>query len=123
QIRAAGREEAGVQPTFRGQARARAGPAERLRHAGDEADLAAAVAITPAFGHLAAVVGRDRFDRQDRVDPRGDLAAADDLVELPAVGGADIHEFDEPQDMTGAAKAPGHRFDLVVVDAFLDDHV
>src|SRR5205085_8749297 len=49
QVVAAGSEEAGEHLSFRGQANARAGAAERLRDGGDDADLAGAVEVAPAL--------------------------------------------------------------------------
>ena len=49
-----GREQAGVEHAVRGQPRARAVAAERLRDGRDEADLAGAVRIGVALGDLAA---------------------------------------------------------------------
>ena len=61
QIVAFRREQAQVQLAFGGQADAAAIATERVSHAGDHADLAATVAIAPAFGGLARVVGGDGF--------------------------------------------------------------
>ena len=58
------REEAGVEAALGGEPRARAVAAERLRHRGDHADLAAAVAVAPALRDLAAVVRLDRLERE-----------------------------------------------------------
>src|ERR1051325_3009437 len=46
-------EEAGVEAAVGRKAHAIAARAERLRHRGDDADLAGAVAVAPALGHLA----------------------------------------------------------------------
>ena len=48
-----GREQARVEPALGGDARSRAGAAERLRDRGDDADLARAVAVAPAVRDLA----------------------------------------------------------------------
>ena len=64
QVVAARGEEAGVELALGREPRARAVAAERLRHRRDHADLAAAVAVAPALGDLAAVVRVDRLERQ-----------------------------------------------------------
>src|SRR5437762_4996448 len=56
-------EQAGVELAVGGQSRTRALAAERLRHRRDDADLAAAVHITPALRDFAGVV---RFGRRER---------------------------------------------------------
>src|SRR5689334_3920395 len=61
-------EQARVHLAVGRQPRAGAVAAERLRDRGDDADLAAPVAITPALGDLAGVRGRERLDRQHLVD-------------------------------------------------------
>src|SRR5437868_6593017 len=61
-------EEACVETPLGRDPRARAVAAERLRDRGDDADLAAPVAVAPAPRHLAAVVRLRRFERQLGVD-------------------------------------------------------
>src|SRR5260221_5118588 len=70
------REQARVELAVGGGARAGALPAERLRHRRDDADLAAAVYITPALGDFAGVIRVDRLQRKiagDHVDDLGRL--------------------------------------------------
>src|SRR5688572_329386 len=103
----------------------RAGPvrAEGLRHRGDHADLAVAIAVEPALGDLTRVVPLVRFERELAIDRRDDLARRHDVVEPPAVGRADVHVLDEAEDPTGAAKMPSHRQDALLVQTALHDHV
>ena len=54
---------------------------------------------------------------------RDDLGCRDDVIHAPAVGGADVHVFDEPQDVTGAAEMLGHLGEPVIVDAAFHHHV
>src|ERR1700722_16932051 len=68
QIQPSSGEQAGVEPAFRGEARAAAGAAEGLRHRGDEPNLAAAVIEAPALRDLALVVLRYGMDRPALVD-------------------------------------------------------
>ena len=75
QIVALDGEEAGVDLAVGGEAGAGAVAAEGLSHRGDDADLAAAVAVAPARGHLAAVGGLDRLERELGVDLRTISAA------------------------------------------------
>jgi hypothetical protein len=64
-----------------GDARASAVAAERLSDRCDHADLAAAVAIPPAPGDLAAIVLLGRLERELGADQRHDLRSGDDVVE------------------------------------------
>src|SRR5690606_19149207 len=124
-IGAAGREQTRVEHAVRAQPRARTFAAKWLRHAGDDADLAAAVGVAPAFGDFTRVARVDRFERQLRRDALDDLLAAHHVVEPPAVGDADVHELDEAHDLPAALEvarelheravartAPHHRVDL-----------
>ena len=54
---------------------------------------------------------------------RYQLGRGDDVVQPPAVGGADIHVLDEPDDVTGVPKVLGETHDIAVVHAPLDDGV
>ena len=109
------REEAGVEAALGRDPRARAVAAERLRDGGDDADLAAAVAVAPAPGDLAAVVLLGRLERELGVDQRDDLGGRDDVVEAPAVRRADVHVLDEAEDVAacrgsgGRARRPRRR--------------
>ena len=91
-------EQAQVQLAFGGQAGAVAVAAEGLRHAGDDADLAAAVA-------RSASARRSRRRRWRRAAPSGNaapmpldhLGRRQHFVHAPAVAGADVHVLDEAQ--------------------------
>src|SRR5690606_5968942 len=104
QIVTAGGEKAGVELTFGGDAGTGAVAAEGLGHRGDDADLAAAVLVTPAFGDFAGVIRVGGFQRQFAGDDVDDLSRADDVIHAPAVGGADVHVFDETQDVAAFAE-------------------
>ena len=99
--------------------------AEGPGHARDAADFAghARLCIAPAFRGLADGAHRQRLDREGLADAPQHLGRRHDLVHAPAVGGADIHELDEPQRHVAAAEVPHHGQDLRVVDTALDDHV
>ena len=68
---------------------------EGLSHAGYHANLTRAIGITPAFGDFAAVMRVGRQQRRFRADHVDDLLRRDDVIHAPAVGGADVHVFDE----------------------------
>ena len=68
QVVAPGGEQAGVEASLGRDPRARAVAAERLGDRGDDADLAAAVAVAPAPRDLAAVVLLGRLERELGVD-------------------------------------------------------
>ena len=123
EIRAADREEAGVELPLRRDPRPRTVAAEGLRDRGDGADLPRTVAVPVALRDLAAIRRLDRLEREDGVDPLDDLRGRDDVVEAPAVGRADVHVLDEAQGVTGAAEVAGHVDDACVVDPALDDRV
>src|SRR4029453_13080263 len=72
---------------------------------------------------LAGVVGADGLQRQRRVDAADHLGGRDNLVELPAVGGADVHVLDEAHDQAALVRVAGQVDQPVVVDAALDDGV
>src|SRR3954471_19418636 len=116
-------EEAGIERALGRQAHARAGGAERLRHRGDDADLPAAVDVAPALGDFAGVVRVDRLELPALADAAHHLGGRHHVVHPPAVGAADIHEFDKAHDVTGAAPALGHLQDAVVIHAALHHHV
>ncbi len=116
-------EQAGVELALGGDPHPRAGAAERRRHRRDHADLAAAVDIAPAAGHLADVLRVDRLQRQHRVDLLHDLPGRDDVIHPPPVGRADVHELDEPQHERRAMEVLRERDDVVVVQAALDHHI
>ena len=113
-------EEAGVELAFGGQADAGTGGAEGLGHRGDDADLAAAVGVAPALGNLAVVVRVGGLERKLRADAGDDVGGRQHLVHAPAVGTADIHVFDEAQDVARMAEVARQRQDLVIVGAALD---
>ena len=123
QVRAVGREEAGVEPALGGDAGARAAPAERLSDRGDEADFAGAVAVAVPLSHLARVVGIDRLERELGVDQRHQIRGRHDLVDSPAVGAPDVHELDEADDVLAAPEVPGQIDQRVIVDALANDGV
>src|SRR5947209_12087089 len=71
-----------------------AAAAERLRDAGDDADLAAPVEVTEALcGSRAA--RRHHLERVDRVDGGDDLRGRDHTARRPATVGVEGHELDE----------------------------
>src|SRR6476659_8259225 len=63
QVDAFGGEQTGVELAVGRKARPCAVAAKGLRHRGDDADLSAAVAVAPARGNLARIVGVDRLER------------------------------------------------------------
>src|SRR4051794_342517 len=118
-----GGEKAGVQLAVGGEPCAGAVLAKCLGDRRDHSNLTAAVPVLPALGHLANVV-RVRIDqRHFPVDGGNDVSGGYDVVHPPPVAVADVHVFDEAQDVTASAKVPRHRQDLVLVDAAFDDHV
>ena len=123
QVVAPVREQAQEQLALGGQPGAVAVAAEGLRDAGDHADLAAAVAVAPALGGLAAAVGLDRLERELGAMRATTSRRGQHLVHAPAVARADVHVLDEAQHDAAAAEVARHRHDLVVVRAALDDHV
>ena len=116
-------EQARVQLSIGREPGTGAGGTEGFRHAGDDADFAAAIRIGPALGDFAGVVGFDVDERHLGADHAHDVGRGHDIVHAPAVGGADVHEFDEAHDVAAALEAPRHRNDALIVDAFLDHHV
>ena len=83
-----------------------------------------AVAVAPALGDLARVVGLDGLERHLGVDAaRRSRRAGHDVVHAPAVGVAHVHVLDEAQDVAACrgSGAPCRR--LLLVHAALDDHV
>src|SRR5205814_6836531 len=96
--------QAGEELSVGRQPGARAAAAERLGHRGDHADLAAAVAVSPALDDLPGVVRRDRPERHLGVDHRDDLPRRHDVVYPPAVAVADVHVLDEAHDVAAAAE-------------------
>src|SRR5690606_14675615 len=109
--------------SFGGQACARATVAKRLRHRGDHADFTAAVDIAPTLRHFAGIVRADGFERHFGIDAADHFGRGDHVVHAPAVGGADVHEFDEAYDMAAAFEMPRHVDDRMIVDAALYHHV
>src|SRR5204863_5440240 len=105
------------------QSRARAGAAEGLRHGADDAEFAAAVGVAPAFRDLAEIVRVERLDRPLRRDALHDLARRHDIVELPAVRVADVHVFNESDDVSRAAEAAREIDDGVLVEPALDHRI
>ena len=118
-----GCEEASEKLPLGRQARARAVAAEGLRHRGDDADFARAILVSPALGDFAGVIRISGFQRHFAADGVDNLACGDDIIHAPAVGVADIHEFDKPQYVSLLLEIARHRHDAVFVDAALDDHV
>src|SRR5205085_4469233 len=90
---------------------------------GDDADLARAVAVAPALGHLAGVARFDRLDRPALANAPHDFGRRHHVIHAPAVRAADVHVLDEAHDVPGAAPAFSHGEDMRVVHAALDDHV
>src|SRR5712692_730393 len=116
-------EQAGVELAVGRQPGAGAAAAERLGDRGDHADLTGAVAVAVAARDLAGVPGRDWLKRPLPADQGDDLRGGDDLVQPPAVGGADVHVLDEPQHVPAVPEVPGHRQDRLVVHAAPDHHI
>src|SRR6476469_1210315 len=123
QVAAVGAEQAGVELALGRQAGPCAVAAEGAGDRGDDADLAGAVDVAEAVGDLARVARRDRLQRPAGRQPVEQLLGGHDVVQAPAVGGADVHELAEAKDDAGAAEAPGHVHDRAVVDVALDHHV
>src|SRR6185437_4513818 len=71
QVVSGGGEEACVEGAVGREAGARARPAERARHRGDDADLAASVPVAVALRDLAGIARRKRLEGKLGVD-RGD---------------------------------------------------
>src|SRR5699024_9622902 len=115
--------QAGVKRPFRGQARAGAGTTKRFRDRGNDADFAAAITVAPAVGDFAGVVRRHLFERPAGIEALNNFVGRYDFVQAPAVGVADIHEFDETQDVTAIAEVFGHGLDAVIIGTALDDHI
>src|SRR5450756_2427710 len=116
-------EQAGIEHALGGDAGAGAGAAERLGHRGDDADFAGAVAVAPALGDFARVIGIDRVERQVRTDHADDLARRNHVVHAPAVGRAHVHELDEAQDVARVLEPARHRQDRMLVHAAFHHHV
>src|SRR5581483_2248482 len=116
-------EKTGVELAVGRKTRPRAVAAERLGHRSDHADLATAVAMTPALRDLAGVVRLDRFERHLGVDRAHDLGGGDDFVHAPAIGGTHVHVFDEAHHVACALEVTRHRHDAGHVVAALDHHV
>ena len=118
-----GREQTGKQFAFGRQSRAIAVAAKRLRHTGDNTDLAAAVGITPALCGFTCVVGLDFFQRHALIDAADHFSRRNDFIHLPAIGGTDIHVFDKAQNHRRAFEVACHGHDLLIIHAAFDDHV
>src|ERR1700693_3508486 len=91
--------------------------------AGDDADFTAAVVIAPAFGGFAGVIGAGGADRQLFVNAGDDFSRWQYFIHAPAVGTADVHVFDEAQDVRRVFEVARHGQNFVIVDAFFDDHI
>src|SRR5690625_3328532 len=117
------REQAGVQLTDRRQPRSHTGPAEGSGHTGDDPDLTGTIEVAVALGDLPITDRIDGLDRPTGVDPVLDLVSWHDTVALPVVGGAHVHELDEPQRHRPLTCPLREVFDLMVVDASLQDRV
>ncbi|EWS63543.1 hypothetical protein Y695_03225 [Hydrogenophaga sp. T4] len=123
-------EQAQVQLAFGGQAGAVAVAAKGLCDAADHADftrlhivLAVRIGVAPALGGLARRRRIQLHQRQLAVDHLHHLGARHHFVHAPAVGGADVHEFDEAQHDAGAFEMARHGQDLMLVGTTLDHHV
>src|ERR1700677_4774809 len=93
-----GCKEAGVEFSFRREARPGAVAAERLSHRRDETDFPGAVVEAPALGHLAEIILRDWMHRPARGDARRELARGDHHVRTPGISIAHVHQLDEAHD-------------------------
>ena len=116
-------KQAGIEPTLGRQSGSRTVAAKWLADRRDDADFATPVAVTPALSHFARIVCIDRFQWVDRSDAFEDFSGRQDLVEAPAIGGPDIHIFDESQDMPGTPKVVRHWQNVVVIDTPADHHI
>ena len=116
-------EQACVDLTFGREAGPGAIPAEWFGHRGDHAHFSRAVAIPPPFCHFAGVRRVHWLDPELSVERLDNVTGGDDVVEAPAVGGADIHVLDESQDVPGPFEVSGHVDDGAVVDTPFHDHV
>src|SRR6478672_9033284 len=123
QVAAVGGEQACVELALGRQAGAGAVAAEGAGDGGDDADLACAVEVAKAVGDLARVARRDGPKRPAGRQLVDQLLGGHDVVQAPAVGGADVHELDEAQDDAGAAEVLGHVQHRTVVHVALYDHV
>ena len=123
EIHAAIREKTGDECALGREARAGTVAAKWRGHAGDHANFAAAVGITPAPSDFARVIRVGGFEGYRGVNPVDDLLAGNDLFHAPLVARTDVHEFDEAQDMTRAVESLGEFDEAMVVDAALDDAV
>src|SRR5690606_17442455 len=117
------REQAQEQLTLRRQSGAGTVPTEWLRNTGNEADFTRVVGIAPAIGHLAAIAGIQRFKRKLGIDAIKDFRTGQHFLEIPPIGTANVHKFNEPQNMTGMAKMARHGYDLPVVQTFAHHHI
>jgi hypothetical protein len=113
-------EQARIELAVGGEPSAGADAAERLRHGGDDADLAGAVTIPVAPRHLAPVVRLDGLERPDGVNRPDDLGGGNHFLEPPAVGRAHVHVLDETKDVPRPPEMAGHVEHAVIVDAALD---
>src|ERR1700691_6807887 len=100
-----GCKEAGVEFSFRREARPGAVAAERLSHRRDETDFPGAVVEAPALGHLAEIILRDWMHRAALRDARRELARGDHHVRTPSIAIAHVHELDEGTDQRPPTKA------------------
>ena len=116
-------EQAGVELPLGRQARACAIAAEGLGDRGDHADFTAAVDIAPALGHFARVISLGRFERRLGADQFDDFSGGDHILHAPTVGVADIHVFNEAQNVATTAKMPRHGSHRLVIDAAFDHHI
>ena len=116
-------EEAGVELPVGRESRAGAVAAEGLRDRGDDAEFARAVEVAVPLGHLSAVRGSERLERELRSDRGHDLGSGHDILCPPAIRGPDVHELDEANDVPGPAKPSCDVEDRALVLAPLDDDV
>src|SRR5215210_5655615 len=89
QVMALAREEAREEAPLGGDPGSGACAAEGASHRGDDSDLALSVAIAVALGDLPRIGRVDRLQGPLRLDKSQDLSGRDDVVEPPAVRGAD----------------------------------
>ena len=115
-------EQARAELALGGEAHPVAVAAERLRDAGDDADVALPVGVEPPIGGRRSPTA-GRHERVDGIDGGHDLVLAHDLGPVPRAGGVEGHELDEAHADAGVAPQVGDVDDLVVVHAPLDDAV
>jgi len=114
-------KKAGIEKTLGGDAGPVTSAAERFGDGIDEADLNRAPGVAEAlcgFLNGLSVSGLERPAGRQLIE---NLPPGDDLLEIPAVGSADVHVLDKPQRDAGLAALPGLWEDLIPVDGALQD--